>query len=121
VQDAATLARTMTADVEFLDDTSTVTGRDAVIRVLREDVRHGQLVETTREITIAGDCAWHIVALVQTHNNGDLQARGQALEIWKRVNGAWQLHRRMIAGSATAGGLLKRPSTSEPILDRPGE
>ena len=119
-QDVATLTSTMTEDVELLDaNTTMVAGRDAAIRVLREAVTRGRLNATSREISIANDVAWHVVGLTQTQKNGDVHARGQALEIWKRVKGEWKLHRRMAAGVITPGDALTRPSTSEPVLDRP--
>src|SRR6185295_9004104 len=94
-QDVATLASTMTGDVELLDEATTVSGRDAALRTLREIAARGQLTATTREITINGDVAWHVVGLAQTQKNGDVHALGQALEIWKHENGEWKLHRRM--------------------------
>ena len=119
-QDVDTLTTTMTEDVELLDaNTATVTGRNAAIRALREVVTRGQLVATSRELTIAHDVAWRVVGLAQTQKNGDVHARGQALEIWKRVNGEWRLHRQMAAGVITPAVSLTRPSTSEPVLDRP--
>jgi len=120
-QDLAALTATMTEDVELLDDGATVSSREAAIRALGELVARGKLVATTVEITISSDVAWHVVGLAQTQKNGDVQARGQALEIWKRVNGEWRLHRRMAAGASTTGDLLMRPSKDEPVLDRPGK
>jgi ketosteroid isomerase-like protein len=116
-QDVATLTVTMTEDVELMDDTGSVTGRDAAIRTLREAVTRGPLAASSRELTIAHDVAWRVVGLVQTRKSGDVHARGQSLEIWKRVNGSWQLHRRMVAGAAEVS--LTRPSIKEPVLDRP--
>jgi ketosteroid isomerase-like protein len=117
-QDVATLTATMTEDVELLDETASATGRDAAIRALLNATR-GQLVATSREITITNDIAWHLAGLAQTQKNGDVQARGRVLEIWKREKGTWKLHRRMASGIAPAN-LLIRPSTREPVLDRPG-
>jgi ketosteroid isomerase-like protein len=117
-QDVDTLAKTMTEDVELLDDTQAVAGRDAAIRALREVATRGQLVATTRELTIADDVAWRVVGLAQTAKNGDVHARGQALEIWKRVKGEWRLHRQLAAGVADPAVSLTRPSTKEPVLDR---
>ena len=97
-QDVDALNATMTEDVELLDDTTTVTGRDAAIRALREVATRGQLVATSREITIANHFAWRVGGLTQTQKNGDVHARGQTLEIWKRVKGKWKLHRQMAAG-----------------------
>lgn len=118
-RDAATLAATMTRDVELMEDAATVTGRDAAIASLREWVKHGRLVATSREITIAGDTAWHVVSLSQAGKNGDLRARGQALEIWKRERGEWKLHRRMAGGAVPPELSPTRPPLNEPVLDQP--
>jgi hypothetical protein len=48
-----------------------------------------------------------------------VHAQGQALEIWKRVDGEWKLHRRMVTGAGTPEDLLTRPRSDEPVLDRP--
>jgi ketosteroid isomerase-like protein len=118
-QDVATLAATMTEDVELADNAATVTGRDAAIRALRETAGRGRLAATTREIKVSDDFAWHVALLTQTQKNGVLQARGQALEIWKRHQGQWQLHRRVVTGDNAPEVSLTRPSTKEPVLDRP--
>jgi ketosteroid isomerase-like protein len=118
-QDVNTLTATMTEDVELLDNATTVTGRDAALRALREVVTRGQLLATCREIRIVSDVAWRVVEFAQTQKNGDVHARGQALEIWMRVNGEWKLHRQMAAGLFTPKDLLTRPSTNEPVLDHP--
>jgi len=118
-QDVNALNATMTEGVELLDENVAVTGRDAVIRALRDVATRGKLVATSREITIANDIAWHVVAFTQTQKNGDVHARGQALEIWKRVNGAWKLHKQMAAGVMTPTDLLMRPPPNESVLDRP--
>jgi ketosteroid isomerase-like protein len=117
-RDSATLKSTMTEDVELLDDAATVVGRAASLRALSEVVSSGKLVAITREITIAHDVAWHVVELSQKQKNGDVRALGQALEIWKRVNGEWKLHRRM-AADVSPGASVTRPSTNEPVLDHP--
>ena len=118
-QDVDALNATMTEDVELLDNTATVTGRDAAIRALREVATRGQLVATSREITIANHFAWRVSGLTQTQKNGDVHARGPTLEIWKRVQGKWKLHRQMAAGLTSPENSLSRPSPSEPVLDRP--
>ena len=119
-QDAEMLTRTMTDDVALLDaDAATATGRDAAIQALHEVVTRGKLLATCRELTIVNDVAWRVVGFVQSRKNGDVHARGQALEIWMRVNGEWKLHRQMAPGIFKPTDLLLRPSTSEPVLDRP--
>lgn len=117
--DVATLTATMTEDVELIDDRSTVTGREAAIRALGEVLARGQVIATPRETTLASDIAWRLVGLVQSQKNGDVHARGQAMEIWKRVNHEWRLHRRVTAGATPPPVSVTRPSTSEPVLDRP--
>jgi ketosteroid isomerase-like protein len=117
-RDLATLEATMTGDVQLSDGTSTVTGQDAAMRALREVATCGRLVASTREITIANDIGWHVVALTQIQENGDVRVLGQALEIWMRVNGEWKLHRRMMSSFGDPGDLLKRPPPDEPVLDR---
>ena len=118
-RDVATLTATMTEDVELLDPAATVKGRDAAIRALREAASGGQLVATSREITLSNDVAWHLAGLAQTRKNGDVHALGQALEIWKHVQGTWKLHRRMVTGPLSEQSSLTRPSTKEPVLDAP--
>jgi ketosteroid isomerase-like protein len=118
-QDVETLTATMTEEVELLDGNAAVTGRRAAIQALREVVTRGQLIATNREITIANDVAWRVVGFTQTQKNGDVHARGQALEIWKRVKGEWKLHRQMAAGIMAPAELLSRPPPNEPVLDRP--
>jgi ketosteroid isomerase-like protein len=118
LQDVNALKAIMTEDVELLDGT-TVTGRDAVMRALRDVSTRGKLGATSREITIAHDVAWRVGELTQTQKNGDVHARGQTLEIWKQVKGKWKLHRLMAAGLIAPADSLSRPSPGEPVLDRP--
>ena len=118
-QDVNALNAIMTEDVQLLDETTTVTGRDAAIRTLREVAARGMLVATTREITIAQDVAWRVGGFTQSRKNGDIHALGHTLEIWKRVKGKWKLHRQMAPGLIAPKNLLSRPDPDEPILDRP--
>ena len=117
-RDVDKLTKTMTEDVELLDADTAATGRDAAIRALREVVTRGPLLAACREMTIVNDVAWRVVGYTQTQKDGVVQARGQALEIWRRVNGEWKLHRQMAAELFTPTDSLTRPSTSEPVLDR---
>jgi ketosteroid isomerase-like protein len=117
-QDVNTLNATMTGDVHLMDETVSVTGRDAAIRTLREVAARGQLVATTREITIAKDVAWRVGGFTQSRKNGDVHALGQTLEIWKREQGKWKLHRQMAPGLLAPKDFLTRPRLDEPVLDR---
>ncbi len=76
-QDSNALNATMTEDVQLLDETTTVTGRDAAIRALREVAARGPLVATSREITITKDIAWHVGGFTQSRKNGDVHASGR--------------------------------------------
>ena len=118
-RDEQALRATMTEDVELSDHTGTVNGRDAAIRALLEVAKRGQLVATSREIMIADPFAWRTGWLVQNEKNGTLHARGQTLQIWKRVRGKWQLHRQMAPGLIAPADLLSRPTPDEPVLDKP--
>lgn len=118
-RDAGALTATMTGGVEILDGTATIAGRDAVIRALREVATRGKLGAASREIEISRDAAWRVADLAQTQKNGDVHARGQTLEIWKRVKGKWKLHRLMAAGLINPANSLSRPAPNEPVLDRP--
>ena len=120
-QDVTTLTATMTEDVELSDNVATVRGREAAIRALRDAVKDGPLSGVTFEVTIANDVAWHEIGLTQTQKGDLVQGRGRALEIWKRVNGEWKLHRRMTTGAPAPEVSVTRPSTKEPVLDRPKE
>ena len=95
-----------------------MTGREAAIRALREWVTRGKLLAMSREITIVDGVAWHVVGLMQSQKNGDVHARGQALEIWQRVNGEWKMRRRMTSVVAPEISVT-RPATNEPVLDQP--
>jgi len=117
-RDVAMLTATMTEDVELSDSRASVRGRDAAIRALREVVKDGTLGGVTFEITVANDVAWHEIGLTQTRKNGDVQGRGLALEIWKRVDGEWKLHRRLATGVTAPDIQLTRPTTKEPVLDQ---
>jgi ketosteroid isomerase-like protein len=75
----------------------------------------GTLVSTTKEIIVSGDAAWR-VALLSYQKSGGEQHQGQALEIWKRTNGGWKLHRQMSSNIIEAA---LRSVPSEPVLDRP--
>ena len=118
-RDVDAMNATMTEDVQLLDDSTTMAGRDAAIRALREVATRGQLVATTREITIANDVAWRVGVFTQTRKNGDVHVLGQTLEIWRRVKGKWKLQRQMALGLIAPKDLLTRPPPNEPVLDQP--
>jgi ketosteroid isomerase-like protein len=120
-RDAAALVALVTPDAVVLDPgVAPVSGRQAVRETLERSLgaARGQVTTATKEIVIAGDVAWRIGAL--THKLPGGLNRGQSLEIWKRVNGEWKIHRQMSSGILIEPKRLPRPLPSEPMLDTPG-
>jgi ketosteroid isomerase-like protein len=77
----------------------------------------GQLSSATKEIVIAGSFAWRIAALTRKLPDGNKQST-QALEIWKRADGQWKLHRQMSSNLLAEPGMAPRPMPSQPVLDK---
>jgi hypothetical protein len=67
---------------------------------------------------IAGSFAWRIAALTRKLPDGNRQS-SQSLEIWKRVDGEWKLHRQMSSNLLAEPGMAPRPMPSQPVLDKP--
>lgn len=117
--DVNALNATLTDDVELLDGGSSVAGRGRAARKLLASGAY-RLRAASREIVIAGDLAWRIVGLTRSEKNGIVEARGQALEIWKRIAGEWRLHRRLVADANMPDIPLTRPPADQPVLDKAG-
>ena len=83
------------------------------------NARDVDALAATKEAVIAGDVAWRIGALAHKLPNGVVN-HGQSLEIWKRVNGEWKIHRQMSSTILAQPKLLSRPVPSDPVLDTPG-
>jgi ketosteroid isomerase-like protein len=122
-RDTDALAALATQDIVLMDSNATrVSGREAARGALRQAfATAGQITTTTKEAVIVGDVAWRIGALARTPSSGDEESRGQSLEIWKRVNGQWRLHRQMSSNLLAQSQLLPRPPLAEPVLDKPGD
>ena len=116
--DVDALEATMTEDVEFMDGKTVVTGRDAVIRALRDVPTRGRLATMHRDIGIANLFAWRTAGFTQTTKNGDVNVPGAPLEIWKRVQGTWKLHRQMGGGLIVPTGPLVLTSPNGPVTDQ---
>jgi ketosteroid isomerase-like protein len=117
-QNATALALLATTDVLVLNGTGRlVQGTSAACEAwIRAAAMSGDtLVSTTKEIVISGDTAWR-VGLLSYRLSGGEQHQGQVLEIWKRTEAGWRLHRQMSSHIIEA---TLRPAPSEPRLDRP--
>lgn len=115
-RDAAKLTDLMTADVVALDpNVAPLSGAKSLLQNLRLAPRTRAL-STTREIEIAGDVAWRIASIAHKQPSG-ATTYDQSLEVWKREQGGWKLHRQMSSGLLTPSKLFRRPVPSEPRLD----
>jgi ketosteroid isomerase-like protein len=117
-QSATALASLATADVLVLNGAGrpvqgTIAACQAWIRAAA--MTRDTLVSTTKEIVISGDTAWRIGLLAYQQSGGEPH-HGQVLEIWKRTDAGWKLHRQMSSNILEA---TLRPTPSEPMLDRP--
>jgi ketosteroid isomerase-like protein len=120
-RNADALVSLTTEDVVLLDPSlAPVSGR-AAREALREalGVAKGKVTNATKELVIDGDFAWRIGALAHQSPGGEVLGRGQSLEIWKRVNGEWKIHRQMSSSILAQPKLLPRPLPPEPVLDTP--
>ena len=119
--DVDALAARVTSDVVLLDaaGSSPVSGstaaRDLWARAMPAE---GQVTSTTKEAVIAGNVAWRIGAFASKQPNGTLTSRGQSLEIWKRTNGEWKLHRQMSSNLLAPSG-LSPGLPAQPVYDKP--
>jgi ketosteroid isomerase-like protein len=121
-RDTGALLALVTHDVVLLDPgVAPVSGKEAAREALAQALgaAQGEVTAATKEIVINGELAWRIGALTHKLPIGGAASHGQLLEIWKRVNGEWKLHRQMSSGILAQPKLLPRPLPSEPILDTP--
>jgi ketosteroid isomerase-like protein len=111
--DADALAGLATPDVMLMDPAASapVVGVDSLRDASRQTsaLAKTRITSTTKEISISHDIAWRI---------GTLNT-GQSLEIWKRVNGRWMLHRQMSSGLLVPPQRFNQTSPSQPIFDKP--
>lgn len=117
LHDIAAMLRLATGDVVLLDPSLPPVSGNAVNDALQRASTGTQLTTATREISIAGDVAWRIGVLQPVATAGTA-LRSDCLEIWKRVDGTWKLHRQMSSGML-APLRFRRPLPSEPMLDQP--
>jgi ketosteroid isomerase-like protein len=121
-RDTRALLALVTHDVVLLDPgLAPVSGKEAARESLGRALgaAQGEITAATKEIVISGELAWRIGVLTHKLPIGSAASHSQSLEIWKRENGEWKLHRQMSSGILAQPKLLPRPLPSEPILDTP--
>lgn len=117
-RDLDAMAALATQDIVLLDPGGAAIGGREAVRKAWELAPRGQVATTTKESVVAGDVAWRIASFTYKLPNGAVVSRGQTLEIWKRVEGRWRLHRQMPA-SMLSMKPMPRPQPSEPMLVTP--
>lgn len=122
--DAKAMAALATADVVSLEaHAPPASGREAVRAAWRQAASGAKtrIAIATKEMAITDGFAWKISALVYTAPGGGVVSRGHLLEIWRKVDGQWKIHRQMSSGELAGRPRLEpRPIPAEPILDKPG-
>lgn len=123
-RDADAMAALTTEDMILLPpNAEPVRGRDAVREVWKQAVSTAKATASisTEETVIAGDIAYKLGSFTYTLPTGTVVGRGKFLEIWKRVDGKWKIHRDMFSGNAPAPKpeITPMPPVQEPRLDAP--
>ncbi len=121
-RDAAAMAALATEDVVLLSpDSSPIAGRSSVREAWERALAGAatKVTAATKETEIAGDIAWRIDAYTQRLPNGAVASAGQSLQVWKRVDGEWKIHRIMTPIALTGPALRPRSAPNEPVLDSP--
>ncbi|MGH8204058.1 MAG: hypothetical protein ACREST_05565, partial [Steroidobacteraceae bacterium] len=76
-----------------------------------------KVTAVNKETEIAGDIAWRIDAYTRKLPNGVVATAGQSLQIWKRIDGQWKIHRITTPDALAGPALRPRPAPNEPVLD----
>lgn len=121
-RDVDAMALLTTEDIALLPpDSGPVRGRQAVTRNWRlaASTAEDRLAATTEEVVIAGDFAWTLGGFTRTLPNGTLADQGKFLEIWKRVEGRWKIHRVMFSSNLAPAKRLPEPvrPPDQPVRD----
>jgi len=98
-----------------------IRGTDAAQEFWRQtsppDVEQTSL--SVEETALQGDIAYRTGTYSQTLPNGTVVKRGMFMDIWKRVDGYWRLHRHMysISEPTTSSDKLVTPAKNKPMLE----
>jgi uncharacterized protein (TIGR02246 family) len=122
-RDADGMVALATPDVVSIEaNAAPASGRDAVRATWSRAActARSRMTIVTKEIAVTGAMAWKISAVTHTQPGGTVVARSHLLEIWRKTDGRWKIHRQLSSGElAGRSGLQPRPIPSEPVLDKP--
>jgi len=120
-RDADAMAALTTEDVVLLPpNADPVRGQEAVRAIWGRAVAGAKAKAsvTVAETEIAGEYAWKSGSYVYTLPNGVVVERGKFLEIWKRTDAGWKIHRDMYSSNLPVRIPPPDPPPSQPRMDR---
>jgi ketosteroid isomerase-like protein len=121
-RDVEAMAALTAENVVLLDPVaSPIVGREKAVAAWRDSApstRAGLAIDD-KEISVAGDFAWRLGAVMLQGQDGRRALRGYVLEIWKHVDGRWKLYRQMPSDLSGSPRRLPAPLPSEPVFDEP--
>jgi ketosteroid isomerase-like protein len=122
--DADAMAALMTDDFVLVTASATaVRGREAALKVWRQlNPRDVVRISVTSEETVMDcDIAYVMGSFAHALPSGRVLRHGVFMDIWKRVDGDWRIHRHLFSDSAGAAQKypVPVPVQDEPRLDSP--
>lgn len=120
-RDADAMVALTTEDVVLLPpNAEPIRGQEAVRTIWSRAVASAkaEATVTVDETIISGDYAYKTGAYVYTLPNGVVVERGKFLEIWKRTDEGWRIHRDMFSSNLPVRVPVPDPPPSQPRMDR---
>ena len=120
-RDADAMVALTTEDVVLLPpNAEPVRGREAVRTIWTRAVASAKADAsvTVDETVISGDYAYKTGSYVYTLPNGVVVERGKFLEVWKRTDAGWRIHRDMFSSNLPVRVPVPDPPPSQPRMDR---
>ena len=104
-------------------NSAAVRGREAAEAEWRR-MRSSDVVQISidgEETVIDGNLAYQIGSYAHTLSNNRVLMQGMYIDIWKRIDGEWRIHRHSYSAVGAAPGreLVPAPVKNEPRLDSP--
>ena len=120
-RDADAMVALTTEDVLLLPpNAEPIRGQEAVRTIWSRAVASAkaEATVTVDETVIIGDYAYKTGSFVYTLPNGVVVERGKFLEIWKRTDEGWRIHRDMFSSNLPVRVPVPDPPPSQPRMDR---